>query len=109
MESNRTTVAQELETTTPVEIIKELSMVVSRTDITVNINSVGGSKIKPETLLYNLNKFVNKSDITYVDYTKGGTNGHKLIPINNMFSDNIVLYYFIDKEQIATNKILQNS
>jgi hypothetical protein len=54
-------------------------------------------------LLYNLNKFINKNDITCVDYTSGGTNKHQLLPVNNMFSDNIVVYYYIDKSY----KVLQ--
>jgi hypothetical protein len=96
-----------MDTQENINYIKELSIELNRTDTTITIKSIGTSKIKTETLLYNLNKFINKSDITYVDYTNGGTNKHKLEPINNMFSDNIVVYYYIDKSFIESNKVLQ--
>ena len=85
-------------------LFKELNFNKTREDVTFPIKYIGnvgekskaiGTKIKPETLLYNLNKIINKSDINRVDYTKGGylpnlENG--LEPLNDLFSDNILVY-----------------
>jgi hypothetical protein len=79
----------------------------TRTDCTFPISCIGGSKIKSETLLYNLNKWINENDITFVDYTQKGTNGHVLEQINDIFSDNIILYFFIDPKTVENEKVLQ--
>lgn len=85
-------------------LFKELNLNKTREDVTFPIKYIGnvgenskskGIKIKPETLLYNLNKIINKSDISRVDYTKDGylpelENG--LEPLNDLFSDNILVY-----------------
>ena len=82
-------------------LLKEISLNKSRTDATFGLKAIGNDKIKHETMLYNLNKIVNKSDISLVDYTNGGTIHDKpLEPLNELFSDNIVLFYPIDDKLI---------
>jgi hypothetical protein len=85
----------------------ELSIDKVRTDITIPISSVGTTKIKPETLLYNLNKIINENNISNVDYTTGGIQNNKLEPLSNIFSDNIIVYYFLDKIAVENSKVLQ--
>jgi hypothetical protein len=62
----------------------------------------------PEAQLYNINRIINNTDISNIDYTTGGTNGHELVPLCDMFSDNIILYYFIPEEIIERHKICRN-
>jgi hypothetical protein len=88
-------------------MLHEISIDKTKTDITIPINSIGTTKIKPETLLYNLNKIINQNDIYDVDYTKGGTPNNKLEPLGDIFSDNIIVYYFLDKTIVENSKILQ--
>ena len=78
-------------------LLKEISLNKTRTDATFPIKTIGSSKTKHETLLYNLNRIVNQSDISLIDYTDGGMQMDKpLEPLNELFSDNIVVYYPID-------------
>ena len=78
-------------------LFKEISLNKTRTDATFAIKAIGGGKIKHETLLYNLNRVINQSDISFIDYTDGGTQtNNPLEPLNELFSDNIVVYYPID-------------
>ena len=51
---------------------------------------------KPNTLLQRVTLLANTNNIADVNYTQGGTNNHKLIPLCNMFCDNCVLYYDIE-------------
>jgi hypothetical protein len=88
------------------EFIKELPIALTRTDITFPISRIGGSKIKSEILLYNLNKWINENDVTFIDYTQKGTNEHVLEPINDIFSDNIILYFFIDRKTVENERVL---
>ena len=55
-------------------LLKEINLNKTRTDITFKLKAIGNKKIKHETLLYNLNKIINCSDISYVNYTNGGNN-----------------------------------
>ena len=85
-------------------LFKEINLNKTRDDCSFPIKAIGkigekskckGTKIKMETLLYNLNKVINKSDIARVDYTKGGYKpnlGNGLEPLNDLFSDNILVY-----------------
>ncbi|KAK8888556.1 hypothetical protein M9Y10_033287 [Tritrichomonas musculus] len=78
-------------------LFKEISLNKTRTDATFAIKAIGNGKIKHETLLYNLNRVINQSDISFIDYTKDGIQSNKhLEPLNELFSDNIVVYYPID-------------
>ncbi|KAK8875519.1 hypothetical protein M9Y10_005685 [Tritrichomonas musculus] len=84
-------------------LLIEISFNKSKNDATFSLRAIGNEKIKHETLLYNLNKIVNKSDISLIDYTNGGTIQDKpLEPFKELFSDNIVLFYPID------NKLIKN-
>jgi hypothetical protein len=87
------------------EFVKELPIALTRTDITFPISRIGGSKIKSETLLYNLNKWINDNDITSIDYTQKGTNGHVLEPINDIFSDNIIYRSEDCRKRTSSTKI----
>lgn len=82
-------------------LLKEISLNKTRTDATFAIKAIGNNKIKHNTLLYNLNRIINQSDISYIDYTENGTQTNKpLEPLNELFSDNIVVYYPIDDKLI---------
>jgi hypothetical protein len=83
---------------------KELTLEQTRTDITLPLSLIDMRTSK--TALYNINRVLNKTDIAMVDYTEGGTNGHSLEPLNNLFSDNIVLYYYIPEKEVAASKAL---
>jgi hypothetical protein len=52
----------------------------------------------PRLFLPNLVNFLGTSDISRVDYTKGGTNRHILEPLNNLFSDNILISFMLPEE-----------
>jgi hypothetical protein len=84
------------------EALKEISITHEREDCKFPIKAVGNPRIKPETLLYNINKIVNPNDISTIDYTKGGTNDHVLEPLNSLFSDNIVFGCYIKQESVHT-------
>jgi hypothetical protein len=81
---------------------KEIPIKFEREDTTFPIKAVASTKVEPETLLLNINRYVNPNDICSVDYTRGGENMHDLEPINNLFSDNIVLGCYIPQGKIDT-------
>ena len=82
-------------------LLKDINFSKTRTDATFKLKAIGDLKIKHETLLYNLNKIINQSDISFIDYTEGGTQTNKqLEALNTLFSDNIVVYYPIDDTRI---------
>ncbi|KAK8836650.1 hypothetical protein M9Y10_037586 [Tritrichomonas musculus] len=83
-------------------LLKEINLNKTRTDATFKLKAIGNKKIKHETLLYNLNKIINCCDVSYVNYTQGGKNiGEDLQPLNNLFSDNIIVYYPIEDKLIT--------
>lgn len=54
-----------------------------------------------------MKKIINPKDISRVNYTEGSIRRNTLMPLGEMFSDNIGLYYRIPEEAIANNIILQ--
>ena len=79
----------------------EISLNKTRTDATFAIKAIGRGKIKHETLLFNLNWVINQSDISFIDYTDGGTQkNNPLETLKELFSYNIVVYYPIDETLI---------
>ena len=93
--------AQQANTTANDATIKEISLNKTRTDKTFNLKAIGNSKIKHETLLYNLNRIINTNDISFIDYTQGGTKANEpLQPLNTLFSDNIVVFMPLDDKLI---------
>lgn len=54
-------------------LLKEISLNKSRTDASFGLKAIGNEKIIHETPLYNLNKIVNRSNISFIDYTNGRT------------------------------------
>lgn len=46
--------------------------------------------VKPENLLYKINKQINTNDTSTLDFTFGGTNNNALEPVSTRFYDNIV-------------------
>lgn len=89
-------------------LLKEINFSKTRTDATFSLKTIGNNKIKHETLLQNLNKVINHSDISYIDYTTGGTISNKsLQALNTLFSDNIVVYCCIDETKIKNLKKLE--
>lgn len=65
------------------------------------------ANIKPETLLYNITTTLSECNTADIDFTSGGENNKKLIPLSNRFCDNIVLYFVIPAETIKNSKVLQ--
>ena len=81
--------------------IKEINLNKTRTDKSFNLKAIGNSKIKHETLLYNLNRIINTNDISFIDYTQEGTKANEpLQPLNSLFSDNIVMFMPLDDNLI---------
>ena len=92
---------QQANTTANDTTIKEISLNKTRTDKTFNLKSIGNSKVKHETLLYNLNRIINTNDISFIDYTQGGTKANEpLQPLNTLFSDNIVVFMPLNDDLI---------
>jgi hypothetical protein len=88
----------------PLSTFKELSLEQTRTDLSLPISIIKNNNAK--TALYNINRILNRTDVSKVDYTEGGTSGHALEPLNNLFSDNIVLYYYIPDKDVQESKVL---
>ena len=44
-----------------------------------------------------LNKYINKSDIAYVDYTYNGERNKIIKPLNQLFRDKIIVFTLIEK------------
>lgn len=85
-------------------LLKEITLNKVRTDATFSLKSIGGGNknIKRETLLQNLNRIINQTDISLVDYTTGGVPSNKpLQPISKLFCDNIIVYCCIDDKLVA--------
>jgi hypothetical protein len=104
------TTSEQVEATTPEQIddttkgtIKEICVTFERADYAFPFAVMGGKKVKSEILLYNLNKVINPNDISDMDKARGGTCGHELKPLNNLFSDNIVLGCYISRDKIEQN------
>jgi hypothetical protein len=76
-----------------------------RQDIAIPTASIStatkASKKKDQNLIYNLIRYISPNDTATIDYTKGGTPNHELDPLNNMFCDNMCLYYKIPLEQLT--------
>lgn len=58
------------------------------------------SKIKPETLLYNITTLLNECNTANIDFTFGGENNKQLVPLSKRFCDNIILYFVIPEDTI---------
>ena len=82
------------------KIYEEVSIIQTREDFKIPLNSIGNKNIKIETMLSNLNKHLNKSDIAFIDYSTGGENYKNINPLNELFCDNIILYTPIDKKYL---------
>ena len=92
-------------TTIPVNKIRE-DVVLPIPNITTNTLLKDKKKItKMEQ--YNLVKCLNISDVSCVDYTKGGTSGHVLEYVNDLFSDNIIIYYYLPNRVYENPKIIK--
>ena len=91
----------------------EISLNKTRADATFAIKAIGSGKIKHETLLFNLNWVINQSDISFIDYTDGGTlKNNPLETLKELISYNIVVYYPIDDtliKNIGKLKIRNNN
>lgn len=62
---------------------------------------------KTETLLYNITTILNECNTVNINFTSGGENNKKLVPLSNRFCDNIILYFVIPAETIKNSKVLQ--
>ena len=93
--------APQANTTANDATIKEICLNKTRTDKTFNLKAIGNSKIKHETLLYNLNRIINTNDISFIDYTQRGMEANRpLQPLNTLFSDNMVVFIPLDDKLI---------
>ena len=64
----------------------------TREDKKIPLNSIGNKIVKIGTMLSTLNKHINKSDIAYIDYSRGGDKNQTINPLNEFFCDNIIVF-----------------
>jgi hypothetical protein len=79
----------------PASHIKEINLEFQEDEqiITLPLLSVVTKKrVKPETLLYNLNRTINTNSTSNLDYAMGGANNHPLEPLSYIFCDNVIIY-----------------
>ena len=87
----------------------------TREDITFPLSSITTANIKLKDKVkiakleqYNLAKYLTISDISYIDYTLGGSNGHVLEPVNGLFSDNIIIYFYLPDRVYENPKVIKH-
>ena len=85
-------------------IYDEINLTMTREDNNIPLNSIGKKNVKIETMLSTLNKHINKSDITYLDYTLGGVKNQTIIPLNDIFCDNIIVFTPIENRYLTNNE-----
>jgi hypothetical protein len=68
------------------------------------LSVIGKKNVKPETMLYNINKTINTNDTSNIDFTTNGRNGHTLEPLSTIFCDNIVLYSIIPNIELLQHQ-----
>ena len=78
-------------------IYDEINLTITREDVKIPLNSIGNKNVKIETMLWTLNKHINKSDIAYIDYSLGGDKNQTINPLNELFCDNIIVFTPIEK------------
>ena len=78
-------------------IYDEINLTMTREDKKIPLNSIGNKNVKIETMLSTLNKHINKSDTAYIDYSLGGDKNKSINPLNELFSDNIIVFTPIEK------------
>lgn len=79
------------------------------TEIPIKNFSAIVKNVKPENLLYNINKQINTNDTATLDLTYGGTNNNTLEPVSTRFCDNIIFYFIIPEEIVKSDKTLLDS
>ena len=57
--------------------------------------------VEVETMLSKLKKHKNKSDISYVDFSLGGIAKPSIIPLNEIFCDNINVFTPIKNQHLS--------
>ena len=82
-------------------IYDEINLTMVREDMKIPLNSIGNKNVKIETMLSTLNKHINKSDITYIDYSDGGSKNQSIIPLNELFCDNIIVFSPIENRYLT--------
>ena len=78
-------------------IYDEINLTMTREDKKIPLNSIGKKNVKIETMLSTLNKHITKSDIAYKDYSLGGGKNKSINPLNELFSDNNIVFTPIEK------------
>lgn len=76
------------------------------TEIPIKNFSTIVKNVKPENVLYNINKQINTNDTSTLDFTYGGTNNNFLEPVSTRFCDNIIFYFIIPEEIVKNDKTL---
>lgn len=79
-----------------------------RTYVRIPLTALSDKNTKHETLLFNINKIANSSDISQIDYTEGGTAYHKLETLNSMLYDNLIVYTEIPDSDFEDIKKLKS-
>lgn len=87
-------------------LIKEINIKKTRDDITLPLKSIATTaNIANNKLLFNINKLINAVDTGAIDYTAGGVvSDSPPVPLNNVFCDNIIIYYIIARETISKKR-----
>ena len=91
-----------------IESIQNIRFSKTREDATFPLKNIATkNNSKPKDIIYNLAKYLNVSDISNIKYTTGATNGHNLEPLNDLFSDNIILYYYLPQRIYENPKLIK--
>ena len=85
-------------------VYDEINLTMTREDKKIPLNSIGNKNVKIETMLSTLNKHINKSDIAYLDYTLGGVKNQTIIPLNDIFCDNIIVFTPIENRYLTNSE-----
>ena len=77
--------------TTYIEKNNQIILTRTREDNKKPLKTTGNTNAKIETMLSTLNKHINKSVIIYVDYSLGGIPNQNIVPLIELFCDNIIV------------------
>ena len=72
-------------------IYDEITLIMTREDMKIPLNSIGNKNVEIETMLSTINKHINKSDIAYIGYSVKGDENQNIIAMNEVFCDNIIV------------------
>ena len=79
----------------------------TREDNKIPLNTTGNTIVKIETMLSTLNKHINRSDRDFVDYSLSGFPNQNIVPLNELFCDNIIVFIPIENRYLI--KVNENN